>query len=286
MVQDQRSASSSSAAKPTALRDHIFALLDQILSGPRDEAALTNALRVLGKWRGKVIETDIMQRSGGVIAHGPFAGMIYSNTASEGATAARLLGCYEASLAPIIEDIVARAYACVMDVGCAEGYYAVGLARRMPNTQIIARDTEPKALRKCAALAQANGVAGQISYGGAVAHRDFDICLGTKTLVICDIEGAEAQLLNPILAPGLRVADILVESHDCLIPNLSANLAQRFAASHDVQIFDRSLDVGALPDWMHSYSDMDRLLALWEWRAGPTPWLWMTAKPTPDQDSA
>lgn len=284
MVQDQRSVSAT--AKPTALHNRIFRLLDQILSGQRDEATLISALRLLGKWRGKVIETDIMARSGSVIAHGPFAGMIYSNTATEGATAARLLGCYEASLVPIIEQIVARAYACVMDVGCAEGYYAVGLARRMPNTQILARDTEPKALLKCAALAQVNGVAGQISYGGAVAHSDFDICHKAKTLVICDIEGAEAQLLNPILAPGLRVADILVESHDCMIPNLSANLAQRFAASHDVQTLHRSLDVGALPDWMHSYSDMDRLLALWEWRAGPTPWLWMTAKTAPDQDSA
>ena len=31
----------------------------------------------------------------------------------------------------------------------------------------------------------------------------------------------------------------------------------------------------ALPDWMAEMSDLDRLLALWEWRTGPTPWLWM-----------
>jgi hypothetical protein len=30
-----------------------------------------------------------------------------------------------------------------------------------------------------------------------------------------------------------------------------------------------------LPEWMEGLSDMDRLLALWEWRTGPTPWLWM-----------
>jgi hypothetical protein len=29
---------------------------------------------------------------------------------------------------------------------------------------------------------------------------------------------------------------------------------------------------------MQELSDLDRLLALWEWRSGPTPWLWMEAQ--------
>jgi hypothetical protein len=29
---------------------------------------------------------------------------------------------------------------------------------------------------------------------------------------------------------------------------------------------------------MDTLSDFDRLIALWEWRIGPTPWLWMTRK--------
>ncbi|MDZ7906378.1 MAG: hypothetical protein U5N55_11815 [Cypionkella sp.] len=59
----------------------------------------------------------------------------------------------------------------------------------------------------------------------------------------------------------------------------SARLAQRFAASHDVQIIHRAEAAHALPDWMNTLSDLDRLIALWEWRIGPTPWLWMKAKP-------
>ena len=45
-----------------------------------------------------------------------------------------------------------------------------------------------------------------------------------------------------------------------------------------MRVIGRALDASGLPDWMESLSDLDRLIALWEWRSGPTPWLWMTRK--------
>jgi hypothetical protein len=32
------------------------------------------------------------------------------------------------------------------------------------------------------------------------------------------------------------------------------------------------------PWWLKDLSHLDQLLAVWEWRAGPTPWLVMTPK--------
>jgi len=34
----------------------------------------------------------------------------------------------------------------------------------------------------------------------------------------------------------------------------------------------------ATPSWFNNLSHLDQLLATWEWRAGPTPWLVMKAK--------
>lgn len=252
--------------------------LRQILEGPPEPARLEQALRHLAKWRAELVANTIAERSGATVHSGPFQGMAYPVSASEGARAPRLLGAYEASLAPVIEDIVARGYDLVIDIGAAEGYYAVGLARRMPRARILARDADPKAQALCQALAKANGVAAQIDVGGQMTHGDFDQCLGQKTVIICDIEGAELTLLDPACAPGLRKADILVEAHDCLKPGLSDVIAARFAPTHTVQRFDRTLNDRTLPDWMESLGDLDRLLALWEWRTGPTPWLWMTVK--------
>jgi SAM-dependent methyltransferase len=249
--------------------------LRRIASGAPDPAQLAQALRHLAKWRSELVANTLLERSGTAVLSGPFAGMDYPVRASEGARAARLIGCYEASLAPVIEEIVAGGYDLVIDIGCAEGYYAVGLARRMPQARVLARDEDARALSLCRALAEANGVADRIEIGGRLDHAGFDICHDHRAVVICDIEGAEEDLLDPSRAAGLLAADILVECHDGMRRGLSDRIAARFAATHRVQRIGRQIDASGLPDWMEELGDLDRLLALWEWRAGPTPWLWM-----------
>ena len=266
-------------AKPASpLTISATAALQRLLDGPPDVARLEQAFRHLAKWRSELISNTLAERSGTKVLSGPFKGMEYPVRASEGSRSARLLGAYEAGLAPVIEEIVTRAYPVVIDVGSAEGYYAVGLARRLPRARVLARDANPRAQALCAALAAANGVADRVEIGGLMGHADFDLCSAQKTLVVCDIEGAEAELLDPVRAPGLRAADILVEAHDCMHHGLSHVLVERFKATHRIRVIGRHLDDSGLPDWMEALSDLDRLVALWEWRSGPTPWLWMVKK--------
>lgn len=263
------------ADTPPTLTEAVTRDVQTLLSGPPSTAALERALRHLAKWRSQLIENTLVRKDGVAVQGGPFKGMAYPSRATEGARVARLLGCYEATLAPVIEQAIARGYPLVIDIGCAEGYYAVGLATRMPGTRVMARDENPRAMESCAALAQANGVADRVELGGRFAHADFDICRAQDTLVICDIEGAEDALLDPAQAPGLVHADILVECHDGMVPGLSDRIARRFEGSHAVTRLNRATDSSALPGWMEALGDLDRALALWEWRAGPTPWLWM-----------
>lgn len=252
--------------------------LQEILSGDPTPARLVAALRHLAKWRSELLGNTLAVRSGTRVISGPFAGMDYPVRASEGSRSARLLGTYEASLWPVIESIIARAYDLVIDLGSAEGYYAVGLAKRMHNTRILACDQDPAAQGLCQMLAVANGVAGQISVKGHMGPEELDICRKQNTVVICDIEGEEEFLIDPENAPGLLCADILVEVHDSLRPGLSQVIAERFAATHQITRIGRKIDDTGLPDWMEELSDLDRLIALWEWRSGPTPWLWIERK--------
>ncbi len=250
----------------------------RMLEGDPSVQKLEQALRLLAKWRSELISNTLVERSGDTVLGGPFVGMKYPNKASEGSRSARLLGAYEASLAPVIEEIVARKYRQVIDIGCAEGYYAVGMALRMPKAKVLARDASAKAQALCVALAEANGVAAQVQVGGLFGHADFAVCEGTKTVVICDVEAAELDLLDPAKAKGLLAADILVEAHDCMRPGIAAELQRRFSPTHVVRVLGRKLDDSSLPAWMEGLSDLDRLIALWEWRTGPTPWLWMVRK--------
>lgn len=265
-------------AKPSAMTEQVYRRMVQLMAQPQSVKSLEQMLRFLAIWRASLLANTMVGRDGMVVQGGPFAGMHYLAAGSEGSTAARLLGSYEAALHPIVHKITRRGYAQIIDVGCAEGYYAVGLARLMPQVRVLAHDLNPVAQQKCAELARLNGVESQVQIGGEIGHADFDICTQAKTLVICDIEGAEGQLMDPALAKGLLAADILVEVHDCFTPGLSAQIAQRFADSHNVQLIHRAQSDQTLPDWMNTLSDLDRQLVFWEWRIGPTPWLWMTRK--------
>ena len=253
--------------------------LQELLEGEPSPAQLNKALRLLGKWRAKLIENTLVAQNGTKVQSGPFAGLDYAINASEGARIPRLLGCYEKTLHPIFERIIAADPRLIIDVGCAEGYYAVGLATRILNATVWARDANEQAQERCAELAELNGVAGRVKIGGALTHADFDICRAQHTVVICDIEGAEAELMDPEKAKGLRRADILIEVHETGSEvSMLETLEERFAETHDTQRVHRRVSTDSLPDWMEGLSDMDRLIALWEWRSVPTPWLWMVSK--------
>lgn len=260
---------------PSSLTLAVDRGLEQLQAEPPSAQRLERQLRHLAKWRSIVLANTLLARNGPTVPAGPFRGMIYAVEASEGGSAPRLAGAYEASLHPILETVVARGYPQVLDIGCAEGYYAVGLARRMPGTLVHAHDSDPRARELCEGLAAANGVADRLRIGGEIGHADLALCRNAETFILCDIEGAEGALLDPAASPALTEADLLVEVHEGMRPGLLATLTARFAPTHRVTRIDRALRPDLLPDWAEGLSDLDRLLLLWEWRATATPWLWM-----------
>ncbi|MBR0656467.1 methyltransferase domain-containing protein [Plastoroseomonas arctica] len=249
-------------------------LAERLAANPEPSQDELNAmLRLLAKWRHGLIANTLRQRDGDTVQTGPFAGMRYPVRSAEGCEVPRLLGCYEQELAPVIESLIARGFAHVLNIGCAEGYYAVGMARRMSGAMVHAYDSNEAARNACRALAEINAVSARVSIGGLFEGRDFAAFPPGDTLVLLDIEGSEDALLDIALYPALAGLTILVECHDVMLPGLSARLAGRFAASHAVTRIEHAIGAVALPPWLAQMGHLDRLLAVWEWRSGPTPWL-------------
>lgn len=239
---------------------------------------LYEVLRRLGRWRSRLLANTYMAHQGQTIHAGPFAGMQYVEAATEGALMPRLLGTYESELHPHLAAFAAEGVECVIDVGCAEGYYAVGLARMMPQARIYAHDIDAAARQACAELAARNGVAERVEIGGAFQPADFERFAGRRVLVMVDAEGAELDILQPELSPALAAMSLIVETHDVYRPGALATIAGRFSPTHDIVRVDQQPKVFELPAWLQGLPHLDQLLAVWEWRIRPTPWLVMRPK--------
>jgi hypothetical protein len=182
------------------------------------------------------------------VVSGPFTGMQYFTNVPGGAWLPKLLGTYEMELAPAVDECISWGFETIVDIGAAEGYYAVGMARRNPQARVIAFEFYPPARQLLLRLARINGVRRQMTIYAECTIDRLNAALATGSspkLVISDCEGAEDQLLDPVRVPALRQATLLVEMHDNFCPGVTDRLQQRFAATHDIQLIparERTLD--------------------------------------------
>jgi hypothetical protein len=219
---------------------------------------------------------------------GPFAGTKYFNEVVWGPIEPKWIGYYEAELHSIFESMQPDAYDVIVDVGSAEGYYSVAMARKFKKAKVVSYDSDPWAREQQARLADINGCK-NISIRRCCAPRDLeaDIKHSKRTLLICDIEGFEYELLNPIKVPSLTHADILIEIHFSLderklsVDDGCQEFIQRFHVSHTPQIISvepRDLDLinSKLPMSFSMKSDLAE--AVDEHRPSFQKWLWLEAK--------
>jgi hypothetical protein len=261
------------------IRDDVISGLSSIKGNEIPQ--MNNGFRLLCKWRSLLIQNTFLQNEGKKVIGGLFKGMDFIEQSSEGCHVAKLLGCYEQPLFEHIEKIIKQdQYDYFINVGCAEGYYAIGMALRMPRIKVLAYDTDENTQTTCKQLAEKNKVSERIEISGTFTHETLKQFTDSKTLLMCDIEGAEQELLDPELAPELKSLDIIVEAHECLRPGILRLLIERFEESHEIiTVHDNGSRVlNEAPDWFNDFSHLDQLLALWEWRSGPTPWLVMMKK--------
>src|SRR6478736_1401459 len=103
-----------------------------------------------------------------VVIEGPFKGLQYPALKSHGsAIFAKLYGTYEFSISDLFTSENLKKYGHVIDIGCAEGYYAIGVCLLNDKLTVTAVDTSLEALRLCKQMAEKNGVSDRISFSSA-----------------------------------------------------------------------------------------------------------------------
>lgn len=220
-------------------------------------------------------------RTHGKLLKGPFAGTRYITYSVGSALVPKLLGIYERELSECVERACALKFPLIVDIGAAEGYYAVGLARRNPQARVVAFEMDPKGQVALKTMAELNEVTHSVDIRGRCGAGDLQAVLAGegRALVVCDIEGQEERLLDLQAVPALRQASVLVEAHDFIIPGITDELKGRFSATHSIQQIRQEVRTRAEFPWRtfgtmllpSSYLDW----AVSEWRPGRMSWLWM-----------
>lgn len=213
---------------------------------------------------------------GGRVRTGPFAGMSYVKESAGSAFCPKILGTYEKEIGAVVESAIGGGYEMIVDIGAAEGYYAVGLSLKVPAARVVAFERSADARRMLRELAALNH-ADRLEVRETCSHETLSEILSgsAATLIVCDVDGAELELLDPAAIRGLDRCDILLETHDCFRPGLSRQMMARFAPSHDITVIPSQKRRAR--DCPHGLrlSQRDARLAVQEHRPGPQSWFWM-----------
>jgi hypothetical protein len=224
---------------------------------------------------GKLAE-DFAARYGNSVRLGEFAGMRLLDRSVGSAFLPKLVGSYEAELHPCLRRAAAQSWDAVIDVGCAEGYYAVGLAMLFKERpKVHAFDLTPTARQLCRELARLNGVDGKVSVHGACdSKRLVEIANGKRCFVISDCEGFESELFTSDTLEALQNSQLVIELHERESPGCTTAISQLFQATHSVEL------VPAIPRLPDDYADLmmftdpqARQLAVSEFRSQQQHWL-------------
>lgn len=180
------------------------------------------------------VEREVGSHTGAEVISGPFRGMKVNQRRKKPLAFPLLLGTYEMELHEVFSRLEERSFSTIIDLGAAEGYYAVGLLLWKKEAHLIAFEANPEFHDSIRLLAEENGVEERIEIRGAcdkVSLKEFGEDLD-GCLLIVDVEGYEKELLDPEEIPRLLTATILVEVHDNFVAGCTEAITGRFESSH------------------------------------------------------
>lgn len=234
--------------------------------------------------RGKKIIKKLSDNSNYQVLDGVFKGLQYhSLDITESALVPKIIGSYEYQLQPLFNKIIQTKYTDIIDVGSAEGYYAVGLAKKMPKTTIHCFDINEKDIEFSKQMAKINNVTNMTWNAFCDEKTLITFPYRGKTLIISDCEGYELELFTKTVIDKCRHADFLIELHDICNPVISGEILSRFQYTHNFSIVNnKDVDYSQLKI-LEKMTQSERDFALCEHRGGIyrniyMEWVFLTSK--------
>ena len=211
------------------------------------------------------------------IASGPFEGLLLPKYGawSDLDIASKLIGAYEQEIFPAIEDIIHRYPKFIVNIGASEGYYAIGLKRRLPATLCYTYDIDERTFSILAECMESNRV--EVSRLEIFDYQnpliDIDETRHDFGCFIVDCEGFETEIIKFPRSTS-QSSIFLIELHESIKPGVTKLLMDFFSETHDVEIFSQTdHSLGGYPQ-LQKYDLFQRSIILDELRDVPMQWLY------------
>lgn len=221
------------------------------------------------------------------VRSGPFAGLRYVGSSPNPHIGSALLGTLELEIRPMLDRLLAQEHDVFVNIGAAEGYYAVGFAKFGRAPRVIAYEGDRFGRILTRFMARRNGVADRLDMRGYCDPAGLAGALApfARPALLVDIEGFEAAVLDPAVNPHLARSTMIVELHEHELP-MAELLRPRFAATHAVEeTWSRPRTSADLPPRLGLagiFFSPERLLAFTDERRGRAMrWWLLTPRPDP-----
>jgi hypothetical protein len=230
----------------------------------------------------------VADATAGVVQHGPLTGYYLGNkvTWRESDNGAKLLGLYEKEVCELL-DLLSKDRHVLVDLGGADGFYGVGLIASGKYKESHCFEIVDASRQNIVDIANSAGVASQVHvYGAATPSFASDLKQQgvdfAQAVVLCDIEGAEFDVLTNECLHALKDAHVIIEVHDFLVHGgreKYVDLLQRADEFfHVSEIKTGARDLSGIPLLADHWTDTDRWLLCSESRAKLMSWLYFAPK--------
>lgn len=225
---------------------------------------------------------------GNIVAHGYFSGMSLPKEVwwTENDRFIKLLGFYEEHVIKKLAEL-GKQYKHFIDIGGADGYFAVGVLHGKLFERCTCFEISPKGREVIYKNAKLNNVLQKITIEQEGNRETIKSIVSTHgpSVVLCDIEGAEFDLFDECLLNTLSDSTIIIELHDDVMScasNARSDLIMRAKEKFDVTYLPRQTpNMNNIPE-ITNWSDIKRYLALDECRPRKMDWLLLSPRINPN----
>lgn len=219
----------------------------------------------------------ISQKTNNTVYSGPFKGLKMLPS-THGDICSKLLGLYENELHEALYNTMKWIPDIIVNVGCADGYYGLGLAKLLPNCKTYLIDINQDALLNAINSAKLNNL-NNCFFDIQSNPSDVENLIKdySKPFLVVDIEGHEKEFLDFKNLPSLYKSVVLVEVHDFVDKNIFIDLTNQFMHTHNIKCINQGAK-NPFFDLLSDIPDDYKFAICSEGRPSSMRWLWMVPR--------